>query len=118
MRTVSALPLIGAVALALTLGACGPGELVPYDANTKYRVDNAASGFTLTIDYSRRHFIPEPEAVTEACRNALVTVAQDVAAKRGRAIRPIGEQQIATRLGRNEHSNVSFCTATAAVVWQ
>jgi hypothetical protein len=91
---------------------------VPYDQNTKYRVDNTSPGFTLTVDYTRRVFVPEMEAVREACRNALVTVAEDVAAKRGRRIRPIEEQQIATKLGRNEHSNITFCTATAPVTWQ
>ncbi|CAN5678741.1 hypothetical protein BH10PSE6_BH10PSE6_45250 [soil metagenome] len=118
MRTASPFPGIGLVALLLALFGCGPAELVPYDQNTKYRVDNTPPGFTLTVDYTRRHFVPEMEAVREACRNALVTVAQDVAAKRGRRIRPIEEQQIATKLGRNEHSNITFCTATAPVTWQ
>ena len=105
MKAVPMPPWIGLVALALTLGSCAPVSPMPYDRNTKYRVDNASSGFTLTVDYSRSHFIPEPEAVEEACKNAFVTVAQDVAAKRGRRIRSIDEQQIATKLGSNEQSN-------------
>jgi hypothetical protein len=118
MRTASPLCRIGLVALSLALAGCGSADLVPYDQNTKYRPDNTPSGFTLTVDYTRRHFAPEMEAVREACRNALVTIAQDVAAKRGRRIRPIEEQQIATTVGRNEHSNITFCTATAPVAWQ
>ena len=118
MKAVSALSCIGLVALALAVGGCTPAGPVPYDRNTKYRVDNASSGFTLTVDYSRSHFIPEPGAVEEACKNAFVTVAQDVAAKRGRRIQRIDEQQIATKLGTNEHSNVSYCTATGPVAWQ
>jgi hypothetical protein len=118
MKVVPMPPWIGLVALALTLGSCAPAGFVPYDRNTKYRVDNAPFGFTLTVDYSRSHFVPEPEAVAEACKNAFVTVAQDVAAKRGRRVQRIDEQQIATKLGRNEHSNVSYCTATGPVAWQ
>ncbi|WP_428674531.1 hypothetical protein [Reyranella sp.] len=111
-------PWIGLVALALTLGSCAPASLVPYDRNTKYQVDTASSGFTLTVDYSRSHFIPEPDAVEEACKNAFVTVAQDVAAKRGRRVQQIDEQQIATKLGSNEHNNLLYCTATGLVAWQ
>jgi hypothetical protein len=118
MKMAAALPWIGPVALALTMGGCGHGSPVSYDRNTKYRVDRVSSGFTLTVDYSRSHFIPEPEAVEEACKNAFVTVAQDVAAKRGRRIQRIDEQQIATKLSTNEHSNVSYCTATGPVAWQ
>ena len=46
MKIVAAPFWIGLVALALTMGGCGPASLVPYDRNTKYRVDNASSGFT------------------------------------------------------------------------
>ncbi len=117
MTTIAAPSWIGLVALALATAGCGPGEAVPYDRNTKYRVANASSGFTLTVDYSRSHFVPELEAIEEACKNAFVTVAQDVAGKRGRRIQRIDEQQIVTKLGRNEHSNVSYCTATGPVAW-
>jgi len=118
MKRVSAPSWIGLVALVLTAGGCAPASLVPYDRNTKYRVDNASFGFTLTVDYSRSHFIPEPEAVEEACKNTFVTVAQVVAAKRGRRIQRIDEQQIATKLGQNEENSVLYCTATGPVAWQ
>ena len=118
MKSVATPSWFGLLALALSMGGCGPAGLVPYDRNTKYRVDNASSGFTLTVDYSRSHFIPEPEAVEEACKNMFVTVAQDVAAKRGRRVQRLDEQQITTKLGRNAHSNVSYCTATGPVAWQ
>jgi hypothetical protein len=118
MNVVSAPAWIGLIALALTVGGCAPAGFVPYDRNTKYRVDNGSSGFTLTVDYSRSHFIPELEAVEEACKNAFVTVAQDVAAKRGRRIQRIDEQQIATKLGQNEDNSVLYCTATGPVAWQ
>jgi hypothetical protein len=117
MKIVAAPSCIGLVALALTLGGCGPTGLLPYDRNTKYRVENASSGFTLTVNYSRSRFIPAPEAVEEACKNMFVTVAQDVAAKRGRRVQRIDEQQIATQLGSND-SKVSYCIATGPVAWE
>jgi hypothetical protein len=107
---------IGLVALALTLIGCA--HTVSYDRNTKYRVENTSSGFTLTVNYSRSHFVPEPEAVEEACKNTFVTIAQNVAAKRGRRVQRIDEQQIATELGNNENNTVSYCTATGPVAWQ
>jgi len=109
---------ISLIALALTLGACGPAGLLPYDRNTKYRVENTSSGFTLTVNYSRSRFVPAPEAVEEACKNMFVTVAQDVAAKRGRRVQRINEQQIDTQLGTNENSKVLHCIATGPVTWE
>jgi hypothetical protein len=117
MKTVAS-PWIGLVALALVLGGCGPARLLPYDRNTKYRAENTSTGFTLTVNYSRSHFVPAPEAVEEACKNVFVTVAQDVAAKQGRRIQRIDEQQIATQLGGSRHSRVLYCTATGPVAWQ
>ena len=49
MNVVSAPAWIGLIALALTVGGCAPAGFVPYDRNTKYRVDNGSSGFTLTV---------------------------------------------------------------------
>jgi hypothetical protein len=117
MRDVPNILRAGAVALALTVGGCGPSGLEPFDPSTKYRADNTSSGFTLVIEYSRRMFLWEPEAVREACRNAFASVAQATAAKRGRKIQPINEQQVEMRLQRNEHSNMSYCTATGPVAW-
>lgn len=116
MKTVATSSWI--VLVALALGSCGPAGLVSYDRNTKYRVENVSSGFTLTVNYSRSHFVPAPEAVEEACKNVFVTLAQDVAAKRGRRVQRIDEQQIVTQLSTNEHSKVSYCTATGPVTWQ
>lgn len=116
MSTVAAPFIVGFVVLALVMGGCAPASPVPYDRNTKYRVESASAGFTLTVDYARSHFIPEPEAVEEACKNAFVTVAHHVAAKRGRHIQRIGEQQITTTIA--EQTDVTSCTATAQVAWQ
>ena len=118
MNVVSAPAWIGLVALALTVGGCASAGFVPYDRNTKYRVDNTSFGFALTVDYSRIHFVPEPEAVEEACKNAFVTVAQECRRKRGRHVQRIDEQQIDTKLGQNEDNSVLYCTATGPVAWQ
>jgi hypothetical protein len=118
MKAVPTPPWIGLLALALAVGGCTHAASIPYDRHTKYRVDNASSGFTLTVDYSRSHFVPEPDAVEEACKNTFVTVAQHVAAKRGRRVQRIEEQQIDTKLGQNEDNSVLYCTATGPVAWQ
>ena len=118
MGSARSIPTFGVtILLALMAGACGPKGLEPYDPSTNYRVDNTSSGFTLTIDYFRRNFLPEPEAVREACRNAFVSIAQATATKRGRRIQQINEQQVEMRLQRNEHSNMTYCTAIGPVAW-
>lgn len=117
MRDVPNILRGGALVLALAIGGCGPKGLEPYDSSTKYRVDDTASGFTLTIDYSRRNFMPEPEAVREACGNAFASIAQATATKRGRKIQPINQQLVEVRLQRNEISSMTYCTAIGPVAW-
>lgn len=117
MKAALGIPGLGIVALLVAVAACAPKGLEPYDPNTNYRVDDTSSGFTLTIDYSRRNFLPEPEAVREACRNAFVSIAQATAAKRGRRIQPINAQQLDMRLQRNEVSSMTYCTAIGPVAW-
>jgi hypothetical protein len=118
MRAARSIPTLGVTALLVLMAAgCGPKGLEPYDPNTNYRADTTSAGFTLTIDYFRRSFLPEPEAVREACRNAFVSIAQATASKRSRRIQPINEQQIEMRLQRNEVSNMTYCTATGPVAW-
>jgi hypothetical protein len=117
MKATLSGPKLGIASLLLAVAACAPKGLEPFDANTNYRADTTSSGFTLTIDYSRRSFLPEPEAVREACRNAFVSIAQATAGKRGRRIQPINEQQVDMRLQRNEVSNMTYCTAIGPVAW-
>jgi hypothetical protein len=118
MRSASSIPTtLGIAVLLVLLAGCAPKGLAPYDPSTNYRADNTSSGFTLTIDYSRRSFLFEAEAMREACRNVFATVAQATASQRGRRIQPINEQQVEMRLQRNEVSNMTYCTATGPVAW-
>jgi hypothetical protein len=118
MKAALGIPWIGLAALVLALAGCGPRGLEPFDPSTNYRADNTSSGFTLTIDYSRRSFLFEPAAMREACGNVFASVAQATATRRGRRIQPINEQQVDMRLQRNEVSNMTYCTAIGPVAWQ
>ncbi|MBY0355687.1 MAG: hypothetical protein K2Q12_08175 [Rickettsiales bacterium] len=86
-----------------------------WDKDTEYEVTERPNGFTLTINYERYQFIPEGDALTQACKSALTSIAYDYAEKQGRKIDPVNEQRIKLSLGRNGLTGFSSCSAQAPV---
>lgn len=83
--------------------------------DTEYRIDNNKNGFTITVYYSRYQFIPESDALVDACKSALTSTAYDHADKVGREIESINEQRIKISMGRNGLSGITSCSATVPV---
>jgi hypothetical protein len=116
--------LIGTVlVLSMATGCATPvgytnQPMQTYDKDTEYHVDDTPSGFTLTIYYSRYQFIPETSATATACKQALTSLAYELADRRGRKIQRIEEQRIKISFGRNGLSGITSCSATAPVEWQ
>jgi hypothetical protein len=109
-----------ALAALLLAGCTTPAQftkapLQAYDKHTRYAVESIPSGFILTIEYARYQFIPEASANEQACKQALTSLAWELAEKQGRKIDPINEQRIRLSLGRNGLSGSSLCSATAPV---
>ncbi len=109
------LPLIAAA--CATPVSYTEASMTRYDKDTVYAIDDTPQGFTLTIYYSRYQFIPESDAVSVACKQALTALAYDLAEKRGRKIQPVNEQRIRTSFGRNGFSGITSCSATAPIAW-
>lgn len=111
-----------AAGLALTSCATPVGytnqPMMSYDKDTEYRTDDIPDGFALTIYYSRYQFIPETSATATACKQALTSLAYDLAERRGRKIKPVNEQRIKMSFGRNGVTGITSCSATAPVEWR
>lgn len=117
--------MIGLTAAAATLvtscttpAGYSSAPLARYDKDTEYRTDDRPGGFTLTIYYSRYQFIPESDALAVACKQALTSLAHDLAEKQGRKIKPIDEQRIKISFGRNGVTGITSCSAVAPADWQ
>jgi hypothetical protein len=113
---------IGAIAImALAAGCTQPlnAESEPlmsqYNRDTKYKTTPNEGGFELSIYYSRYQFIPESSAVALACRQALMQISHEVAARQGRRLLPINEQRMSVSLGRNGLTGITSCTASVPV---
>lgn len=112
------------ILLALLLGGCTQpavytdGPMQSYDQNTTYWADDTASGFRLTINYSRYQMIPESSALAAACKQSLTAIAYEVADSRKRQIKRIEEQRIKISFGRNGVSGMTSCSASVPVEWQ
>lgn len=93
-------------------------RMTEYDENTKYLIEPNATGFRITVDYSRYQFIPESDALLTACRSALTSIAYEVARTQQKAIDTINEQEIRLSSGRNGLTGLTTCQATVPVHYQ
>lgn len=82
-----------------------------FDKNTEYTTIDRPNGFSLEVAYSRYQFIPESDAVETACKSQAMSVAYDVAEKRGRKLQTINEQRIQISMGRNGLTGITSCRA-------
>jgi hypothetical protein len=89
-----------------------------YDRETEYRTEDTLTGFTVTINHSRGQLVPDMGTVGQSCRQALVTVAQEIAERRGRRIAPINDSRIRTSFVRNPVTGLTHCSATVPVFWE
>lgn len=92
--------------------------LKQYDKNTEYGVEPRPDGFGIQISYSRYQFVPESDAVSAACKQALTSIAWEQAEKQGKEIQPINEQAIRLSMGRNGLSGITSCNAYVTVKWK
>ena len=113
-----AILLAAMVAGCTTPVAYNTGPMQRLDKDTEYSVEERPNGFQLAVNYSAYTFLAESSAMLTTCKQAITSVAYDVAEKRGRRIKPINEQRIRTSLGYNGITGVSACSATAPVEWE
>ena len=82
------------------------------DQHAEYAVEDFDGGFTLTILYQRYQFIPESDAVDNAASSQLLSLAHDIADRRGKALKPINEQRVKKSMGRNGLTGITSWTGT------
>ena len=88
------------------------------DKNAKFTINNTATGFTVDLRYSRYQFIPEADALLEACRSIATTRAYEEAKLRGKEIQPVNEQNLRVSVGRNIINARTSCRAFVEAVWK
>ncbi|EKO3833989.1 hypothetical protein NTH52_005016 [Vibrio harveyi] len=91
--------------------------LSTYDKDTEYGIEEREDGFGITVYYSRYQFIPESDALAEACKSQLTAIAWDHADNVSREIEPLNEQRIRISMGRNGLTGVTSCQANGVVKW-
>lgn len=84
-----------------------------YDKDTTYNIQPADNGFTVSVYYSRFQWLPESDAVADACRSALTSIAHEYAESAGRQIDQINPQRIKISMGRNEFIGMTTCSVSA-----
>lgn len=115
---------ISIAAAAVLLAACATpvpqtsSTMTPYDKDTEYAVTPRADGYQVAVNYSRYQFIPESDAVAEACKRMTLAIAHEHAEKLKRKIAPINEQRLVISMGRNGLSGITSCAASVPVAWQ
>lgn len=103
--------VVVAISLVALSGCATPQKYsskpaIRHDRDTTYTVDDAQDGFTISVNYSRYQFIPESAAVSEVGKSALLSIAHEVADRRGKKVE-INEQRIRMSMGRNGVSGIT-----------
>ena len=88
------------------------------DKDTEYSIEERPAGFRISVIHSRYQFIPDASEVRHACRTTVSSLAYDVAARRGRRIRPLSEDRIRVDTARNILNGVSSCSAGATAEYE
>lgn len=104
--------------LALTACATTQAPMGEDPGRDSFSVNERPDGFVVSVAYSRYQFVPQTDAVLQACRASLLSTAHEVADKRGRAIEHIDEQRIQITTGRNIVTGMTSCEASVPVTWK
>ena len=114
-------PLFAAVLLAVS-GCTSPtryvdGAMIRLDKDTEYHVEDFDGGFVLTVEYSRYQSVSESDAVDSAAMSQMLSLAYDIAERRGKSIKPVNEQRIRKSMGRNDFTGITSWSGTVKVVY-
>jgi hypothetical protein len=119
LRIIFAMLLIGFSAV----GCATPARYTnspqaTYDKHVEYAIDTRDDGFSIRVSCLHSHPLPDNDAVADACKIALTTIAQEYAENNGKKIQPINEQRIEISMGQNGVNEITTCSANALAQWQ
>lgn len=105
---------IGVVVTTLLFGCSSPQRytsepMSKWDSQTEYRIDDTASGFSVTAYHERYQFLPDTAAIIETAKATAMSIAYATADSRQRKIKPINEQRMKLSTGRNIVSGTTGC---------
>jgi hypothetical protein len=112
---VVAIPFLTA---CVTAAPHSGGPYIRLDNDTEYSIEERPVGFRVSVKHSRYQFFPDAAEVRHSCRTTVSSLAHDIAAKRGRRIRPLTEDRIRVDTARNILNGVSSCSASATVEYE
>ena len=122
--------LSAVLVLVAMLAGCSKRETIPpqevlrYDNETKFAVEEVSDGFTLTVDYTVVQTFPMFSAsFVRECKSKLTSIAQELSDKTGRKIKPINEESIKVSGGSRTPPVLTFrgtidCHAQYKVLWE
>lgn len=93
-------------------------EMTPYDDRTEYHIEDQADGFTIFVNYTQYSMVHSRIGISEAGKSAMMSLAYELADKRGKKLQPIEEQRVKMSTGRNGLSGNSFWGGTVRVFYQ
>ena len=94
------------------------GNLVRYDENTRYHIKQLPSGMQVSVRTDVYQFIPIPSSVTEQGMSSLRFIAREQAAKLGKSIKPILDEDVKFSSGRDILTGTTSWSGTAIVMFQ
>lgn len=93
-------------------------SMTPYDDETVYSIDRQKDGFTVNVVFSKHQFQPDMNALMTLCKNKLMNIAHEQAAKQRKKTKPFNEQRIKLDTNRNMMNGMSTCTASMPAEWK
>lgn len=113
-----------AACLLLSLASCTSaqrfikGDLVPYDENTKYRIDEMEEGFKLSVLYEKYQFAKDRDSVADDGFERLQSIAMEIACERGKKIKQLDRDFIKIGTGRDWLKGVTSWAGIAKVEYR
>jgi hypothetical protein len=94
------------------------GNLVRYDKNTRYHIKQLPSGMQVSVRTDVYQFIPIPSSVSAQGMSSLRFIAKEQAAKLGKSIKPIAEEEVKFSSARDILTGTTSWSGTAIVAFQ
>jgi hypothetical protein len=94
------------------------GNLKRYDENTRYHVQYLPNGMQVSVRTDVYQFIPIPSSVAEQGMSNLRFIAREQAAKLGKSIKPIADEDVKFSSARDILTGTTSWSGTAIATFQ
>ena len=91
------------------------GQMQKYDNATSYHITELPNGMKIAVRVDKYQFFANPMPLKDEGMSALRFIAKEQAARRGRSIRPIADEDVMYSTGRNVLLGTTTWSGTAVV---